>query len=137
MKLGEIAGKYYLEEKLNCAVSVLMGANEVYGLGLTMKDAKLITGFGGGIGCGNLCGALAGAVSAMGRILLTEDEMYSPALHDACAGFVSAFTEKWGTTLCAPIKEMNVTSPETRCVKTVVETGNLLQEYIDGILRNR
>ncbi len=137
MTLGEIAGKYYTESKVNCAVSVLMGANDVYGLGLTMKDAQLITGFGGGIGCGNLCGALAGAVSAMGRILLPEDVMYSPQLHDACAGFVAAFTEKWGTTLCAPIKEVNVTDPVTRCVKTVVETGDLLQEYVDNILKNR
>ena len=44
MTLGEIARKYYVEDKLNCAVSVLMGANDVYNLGLTMNDAKLITG---------------------------------------------------------------------------------------------
>ena len=137
MTLGEIARKYYVEDKLNCAVSVLMGANEVYNLGLTMNDAKLITGFGGGIGCGNLCGALAGAVSAMGRILLPEDAMYSPELHDACAGFVTAFTEKWGTTLCAPIKEVNVTDPVNRCSKTVVETGDMLQNFVDNILNNR
>ena len=137
MTLGEIAKKYYVDEKMNCAVSVLLGASDVYNLGLTKNDAKLITGFGGGIGCGNLCGALAGAVSALGRILLEEDEIYSPALHDACAGFVTAFTEKWGTTLCAPIKEVNVTDPVNRCSKTVLETGNLLQEYVDNILKNK
>ena len=48
MKLGEIAKKYYVEQGLNCAVSVLLGANEVYNLGLSKEDAKLVTAFGGG-----------------------------------------------------------------------------------------
>ena len=134
MTLGQTAKKYYVEEKLNCAVSTLMAASDVYGLGLTKEDAKLVTGFGGGIGCGNLCGALAGAVAALGRILLPEGEMYNMDFHDACAGFVGAFEEKWGTTLCAPIKEKNVT-PEERCGKTVLETGDMLQEYVDKLLK--
>ena len=136
MTLGEYAKKYYLEEGLNCAVSVLLGANDFYGLGLEKEDAKLVTAFGGGMGCGNLCGALAGAMAALGKAVLPEDKMYTPEFRDVCAGFVTAFTEKWGTTLCRPIKEANVT-PEERCGKTVLETGNMLQEYIDRLLAER
>ena len=132
MKLGEIAKKYYVEQGLNCAVSVLLGANEVYNLGLTKEDAKLVTAFGGGMGCGNLCGALAGSMAALGKVYLSEGEMYNPDFKEVCAGFVTAFTEKWGTTLCAPIKEVSVT-PEEKCGKTVLETGNMLQEYIDNL----
>lgn len=133
MTLGEKAKNYYVNEHLNCAVSVLLGANDVYNLGLTREDAKLVTAFGGGMGCGNLCGALAGAMAALGKAILPQDVMYAPEFRDVCAGFVAAFTEKWGTTLCAPIKEANAT-PDERCGKTVLETGNLLQEYIDNIL---
>lgn len=133
MKLGEKAKEYYLEQGLNCAVSVLLAANDTYGLGLKKQDAQLITAFGGGMGCGNLCGALAGSMAALGKVFLAEDEMYKPEFKDVCAGFVAKFNEKWGTTLCAPIKEVNATDPRTRCSLTVLETGNLLQEYIDGL----
>ena len=133
MKLGEKAKEYYLEQGLNCAVSVLLAANDTYSLGLKKKDAQLITAFGGGMGCGNLCGALAGSMAALGKVFLAEDEMYKPDFKDVCAGFVAKFNEKWGTTLCAPIKEVNATDPRTRCSVTVLETGNLLQEYIDEL----
>ena len=134
MTLGEKAKEYYLDQGLNCAVSVLMGASDTYSLGLKLEDAKLVTAFGGGMGCGNLCGALAGAMAALGKVYLPEGEMYNPQFKDVCSGFVTAFTEKWGTTLCAPIKEANVT-PEARCSKTVLETGNMLQEYIDNLIK--
>ena len=133
MKLGEKAKEYYLEQGLNCAVSVLLAANDTYNLGLKKQDAQLITAFGGGMGCGNLCGALAGSMAALGKVFLAEDEMYKPEFKDVCAGFVAKFNEKWGTTLCAPIKEVNATDPRTRCSLTVLETGNLLQEYIDEL----
>ena len=133
MKLGEKAKEYYLEQGLNCAVSVLLAANDTYNLGLKKQDAQLITAFGGGMGCGNLCGALAGSMAALGKVFLAEDEMYKPEFKDVCAGFVAKFNERWGTTLCAPIKEVNATDPRTRCSVTVLETGNLLQEYIDGL----
>ncbi len=134
MTLGERAKEYYLGQGLNCAVSVLMGANDTYNLGMKLEDAKLVTAFGGGMGCGNLCGALAGAMAALGKVYLPEGVMYNPEFKDVCSGFVTVFTEKWGTTLCAPIKEANV-SPEARCSKTVVETGNMLQEYIDNLIK--
>ena len=134
MTLGEKARDYYVNQGLNCAVSVLLGASDTYNLGLEKEDAKLVTAFGGGMGCGNLCGALAGAMAALGKVYLPEDVMYTMEFKDVCSGFVTAFTEKWGTTLCRPIKEANVT-PEHRCGKTVLETGNMLQEYIDKLIK--
>ena len=133
MTLGEKAKEYYLEQGLNCAVSVLLATSDIYNLGVSKSDAQLITAFGGGMGCGNLCGALAGSMAALGKVFLAEDEMYNPEFKDVCAGFVAKFNEKWGTTLCAPIKEVNVTDPQTRCSVTVIETGNMLQEYIDNL----
>ena len=133
MTLGEKAKEYYLGQGLNCAVSVLLGANDTYNLGLKKEDAQLITAFGGGMGCGNLCGALAGSMAALGKVFLKEDEMYNPEFKDVCAGFVAKFEEKWGTTLCNPIKDVNVTDPALRCSITVLENGNMLQEYIDGL----
>ena len=111
-------------------VSVGFGGGGADNAKAANKDA-----FGGGMGCGNLCGALAGSMAALGKVFLAEDEMYKPEFKDVCAGFVAKFNEKWGTTLCAPIKEVNATDPRTRCSLTVLETGNMLQEYIDNLMK--
>ena len=135
MTLGERAKEYYVDQGLNCAVSVLLAASDTYNLGLAKKDAQLVTAFGGGMGCGNLCGALAGSMAAIGKVYLAEDQLTTPDFKNICAGFVEKFTEKWGTTLCAPIKEVNATDPQIRCGITVLETGNMLQEYIDSVVK--
>ena len=49
--------KYYVEQGMNCAEAMLLGANEEYGLGLSPESAKLIGGFGGGMGRRKTCGA--------------------------------------------------------------------------------
>ena len=63
--LAEIAKKYYLEKGANCSEAVVKAANEAYGLGLDEQALKLVSGFGGGCGCGDLCGAIAGALSVL------------------------------------------------------------------------
>ena len=50
MTLGERAKEYYVDQGLNCAVSVLLAASDTYNLGLEKKDAQLVTAFGGGMG---------------------------------------------------------------------------------------
>ena len=131
MTLGDIAKKYYVEESLNCAVSVLMGANDKYNIGLTKDDAKLVTAFGGGMGCGDLCGCLAGAMAALGRIMLPEDAMYSPEFKELCAAFVAEFKTKWGTTMCETIKNENATEA-LRCGDVVKASGDMLEAFIEN-----
>ena len=54
--LRDYVKKYYLEQRRNCAESLLRAANEAYGLNLTEADFALLSGFGGGMGCGSVCG---------------------------------------------------------------------------------
>ena len=54
----------FLEKDYNCAETVLLWANEKYGLGVAPEDVKLVSGFGGGLGSGENCGALLGALAA-------------------------------------------------------------------------
>ena len=51
----------FLEKDYNCAETVLLWANEKYGLGVAPEDVKLVSGFGRGLGSGENCGALRGA----------------------------------------------------------------------------
>ena len=48
--LRDYVKKYYLEQRRNCAESLLRAANEAYGLNLTEADFALLSGFGGGMG---------------------------------------------------------------------------------------
>ena len=66
--------KYYLEQDYNCAETILRCIDEEYGIGLTEDDFKLVSAFGGGMGCGSSCGALCGAMAALGRTELPVDD---------------------------------------------------------------
>lgn len=135
MTLGQIAKNYYTSG-LNCAAATLLAAGEIYNLNLEKSDARFITAFGGGIGCGHICGALAGAESALGMVLLPKDALGSPEFREACAGFVAKFREKWGSEMCEKARPMHA-HPETHCADLVKETGDMLQQYIDEILAKR
>ena len=56
MSLKERARYYYFDLRKSCAEGILLGANEVYGLGLAETDADLFAGFRTGMGCKSTCG---------------------------------------------------------------------------------
>ena len=68
MSLKERAGYYYFTLKKSCAEGILLGASEVYGLGLTEADADLFAGFRTGMGCKSTCGSLIGAIAVLSRM---------------------------------------------------------------------
>ena len=61
--LRDYVKKYYLEQRRNCAESLLRAANEAYGLNLTEADFALLSGFGGGMGGGRSGGSFGGGGS--------------------------------------------------------------------------
>lgn len=132
--LGKIAENYYIEKKLSCAQSIFFAASDMYKLGLTAEDAKLVSGFAGGMGCGSLCGALAGSISVMGKLLLTDEAAYTMQLKEACAGFVNAFNKKFTSTLCSEISPKFKTE-QRRCGEVVFLCGEMLEEYLKPFLQ--
>ena len=79
MSLKELAQVYYNEKGKNCAEALLLGANDTFNLGLKDEDAKLLVGFGGGMGCGSVCGCLAASISILGKIYYGN-----PKLREIC-----------------------------------------------------
>ena len=65
--LVEKAKNYYANHNYNCGEAILLAANDVYQLGLSQEDTKLVAGFGGGMGVGGTCGALAGSLAVIGK----------------------------------------------------------------------
>ena len=127
MDFKQRAQYYYIDCNQNCAVSILMGANDRYGLGLTMEDAKLVIGFGGGMGCGSTCGCVAGAMAVLGKRYAGR-----PDFKKLCAGFVREFKGELGSTDCAVILPAHKT-PEARCLAAVLKAAALLEAYIEKI----
>ena len=84
--LADVAERYFLEGDFNCAESVFLAANEVYGFGLDQENChRMVSAFGGGMGCGLLCGAIAGAMAALGQEAVNGRAHVTDGFKDLCA----------------------------------------------------
>lgn len=95
---------YFLEKDYNCAEAVLHILNDRYCLGLSDEDYHLVSGFGGGCGCGHICGALAGCMAALGRLKVETRAHVTPNFKENCAGLYSRFEQTLGAADCAELK---------------------------------
>lgn len=128
--LAEIAKKYYLEQDANCSEAVVKAANDAYNLGLDEKAIKMISGFGGGCGCGDLCGAIAGALSIVSLLSVGSGGAHATeGFGPLCGGLMEKIKEQLGSTDCKEIKPKMV-QPEVRCVHTVETAAETLEAYL-------
>jgi C_GCAxxG_C_C family probable redox protein len=118
------------KEDLNCAETILFGANRVYGLGLNRKALKLAAGFGGGMGIEATCGALTGAVMVLGRIFAREKGHDTPRLKELCAEFLEEYRLQMGSIDCKPLKDRHRTE-ELKCRNVVLRSAEILEQLID------
>ena len=134
--LADIAQRYYLEGDYNCAESVLLAANEAYGLGLDPENCyRLVSAFGGGMGCGVVCGALAGSMAALGQEAVTGRAHTTEGFKALCAGCVRDFTDTLGGRDCAQLKPKYF-SRDTHCLTTVRMACDVLERQM-ALLRAR
>ena len=59
------AYEYFITQDHNCAETSLLAIRDAYGLDIGPEEMKLVSAFGGGMGCGKLCGVLAGSMAAL------------------------------------------------------------------------
>lgn len=102
--MKEAIHHYYIEQDLNCAESILHVLNDRYSLELSEADFRLVSGFGGGCGCGKLCGALAGCVSALGCRMVTDRAHNTPGFREACGALCADFETALGSTECSSLR---------------------------------
>lgn len=129
MSVGQNAFKHMAEDKLNCAASMLMGVNEHYGLGLTTKEIRLITGFQGGVATGHFCGRIAGCVSALGFMFLGEDQVQTPEFRTLLADFMALVDKEVGHVNCSDIKPLY--AEQGGCAQFALKVGDLFQQFVD------
>ena len=129
MKLSDRARFYYTDKKNNCAVSILLASSDKYSLGLSEEDARLVVGFGGGMGCGKVCGALSGAIAVLGKLFYGRDDFRS-----VCSNFVKRFKEAYGCdSIDCAVLTAKFKNQDRRCVDVVIIAADILEEYVEEI----
>ena len=132
MRLSELVnGGYMKKEDLNCAETILYGANKVYNLDLDPRALKLAAGFGGGMGVEATCGALTGAVMVLGMVFAREKGHDTPRLKELCAEFLEEYRRQMGSIDCKTLKDRYWTK-KRECHGIVLQSAEILERLIAG-----
>ena len=122
----------FLDKDYNCAEAVLLWADERDGLGVAPEDVKLVSGFGGGLGCGENCGALLGAMAALSKAQVRDRGHATPGFKEACAGLTDRFRADLGSIRCTELKE-KYRRPDVRCLYVVERAAAILDKYMQEL----
>ena len=82
------AYEYFITQDHNCAETALLAIRDAYGLDIGPEEMKLVSAFGGGMGCGKLCGVLAGSMAALGRLAVNGRAHATENFGPLCASWV-------------------------------------------------
>jgi C_GCAxxG_C_C family probable redox protein len=130
MRLSELVNSGYMQKKdLNCAETILYGADEVYNLGLDPRALKLAAGFGSGMGAKATCGALTGAIMVLGSIFAKQKGHDTPRLKELCAEFLEEYRREMGSIDCEVLKDRYWTE-DRECHSVVLKSAQILEKLI-------
>ena len=127
--LKDRAEKYFIEEDFNCAETALRAIRDEYALDIAEDDLKLVSAFGGGMGCGKACGVLCGCLAAYGKMDVKNRAHEDKNFAARCKAFYDLFNEKLGNTQCSELKAV-YRNDKTRCLKTVELGLEAFEEFI-------
>jgi len=128
--LKEKIRDFYSLGYLNCAESMLYGANDYYDLKLDKKAFKLMSPFGGGMQVESVCGAITGALSVIGVIFTEKYQHEGELIKTVTKDFMSKMKKVFGSYDCSEIKK-DWRDEEKGCVEVVSKVGEILEETIN------
>ena len=129
--LVEAVKKYYDKSyDLNCAETILYGANEACGLELDKKALKTMAAFGGGMAIEETCGALTGALAVLGILYVEKRAHESDRIKELTKEYFHKFKDKLSTDNCKKLKEL-YRNDEIRCESIVMAAAEVLEEMIE------
>ena len=120
---------FYPKEDLSCSESILYGANQVYGLGLSKDCLRLSAAFGGGMGVGQFCGVITASLMVLGYLFVENHAHQSPEIKDLSKEFFNRFTKELGYFDCKPLKDKYRTE-EKKCYDIVLKGGEILDSIV-------
>ncbi len=130
MKLKKLIEQgFYPENGLNCAESILYGANEVYKLGLSKDCLRLSAGFGGGMGVENVCGVLTASIMVLSYLFVKEYAHQSPEMKEINKELFELYNNELGEIDCKPLKDKYRTEGK-KCIDVVLKGAEILDYLI-------
>jgi len=105
MLLELIQGGYGIKEDLNCAETILYGANQVYHLNLKPDSLKLAAAFGGGMAIESVCGVLTASLMVLGKLFVPKVAHQHPEIKELSKELFDVFEKEMGDILCKPLKD--------------------------------
>jgi len=128
--LVQTVQKFYSDNNgLNCAESMLYGANETYELGLDQKAFNTMACFGGGMCVESVCGALTGALAALGVILTGDNTLSADNRKAIVIDFYKTFEQRLGSDNCKQIKK-EFRDDTLGCLPVVRLSAQILDEIV-------
>ena len=124
------------KEDLNCAETILCGANRVYDLGLSKDCLRLSAAFGGGMGTENVCGVLTGSLMVLGYLFVKDRAHQSPEIKDLCKELFELYTRKLGDFDCKPLKDKYRTE-EKKCYDVILKGAEILDDIVIREKKNK
>ena len=116
--LKDRAREYFIDKDMNCAEASLCAIRDEYGLDIPEDDIKLVSAFGGGMGCGKTCGVICGCLAAYGKMTVTGRAHTTEKFSPNCMKLYRAIAKELGADMCAELKPMYF-DKELRCLKKV------------------
>jgi C_GCAxxG_C_C family probable redox protein len=131
MKLSDLIKEGYgVAEDLNCAETILSGANRVYNLGLDREALKLAAGFGGGMAFEGTCGALTGALMVLGKLFVKDRAHESAKVKELALELFEEYRQDMGEIDCAPLKA-KYRNDEVKCRMVILKAAEVLDHLIE------
>lgn len=106
MSVLENKATQYYRADYNCAEALLRAINDVYALAMPEESLKLVSGFGGGMGCQRACGALCSGIAALGPLKVRGRAHTTEGFGLMCSAWVDAFIHDLGSDQCSDLKPL-------------------------------
>lgn len=129
MLLEKVRQYYGSEYDLNCAETILYGANEEYTLNLSKETFKTMAAFGGGMAIEDTCGVATGAICVLGIMFTKERAHESDYVKELTKEFMDNFKKECRTLNCSELKE-KYRNDEIRCSHIVEKGSEILEKII-------
>ena len=130
-----IQNGYGIKEDLNCAETILYGANQAYRLNLNSESLKLAAAFGGGMAIESICGVLTASLMVLGKLFVPEVANKYPEIKELSKELFDTFKKEMGDILCKPLKD-NYRTEEKKCREVILKAAEVLDKIVTRELKN-
>jgi len=127
---------YGIKEDLNCAETILYGANQAYHLDLNPDSLKLAAAFGGGMAIESVCGVLTASIMVLGKLFVPDIAHKHPEIKELSKELFYTFEKKMGDILCKPLKD-NYRTEENKCREVILKGAEILDKIAIRELNKR